>query len=219
MIVIVPGLVDGDELAELRSIGAGGDFASGKASAGRNIRRAKDNLELRDAGSSSRIREIVQGAMGRSGRVSDAVLPKYITPPMMSLYREGMHYGRHLDLAMAQQNRIRSDISMTLFLSELDSYDGGELEIETDYGRQRIRLPAGHAVFYPTLFPHEVKPVTRGERLACVMWLQSVVREPERRKILADLAALSGQFERPRQDEAYESLMRCHQNLLRMWAS
>ena len=73
-------------------------------------------------------------------------------------------------------------------------------------------------MFYPTLFPHQVLPVTRGERLACVLWLQSAVRESERRRILSDLAALSGEFERPRQNDAYDLLMRCHQNLLRMWA-
>ena len=219
MIVVVPDLVNAGELAALRAIAAGGGFGSGKATTGRHLKDAKDNLEIADAGAQARVREIVQGAIGRSGRISDTIMPKYITPPIMSLYREGMHYGRHLDLAMAQQNRLRSDISMTLFLSDLGAYDGGDLDIESDYGRQHIRLPAGHAVFYPTLFPHQVRPVTRGERLACVLWIQSAVREAERRRILSDLAALSGEFERPRQKDAYDLLMRCHQNLLRMWAN
>lgn len=218
MIVVIPDLVNAEELAALRAIAAEGGFGSGKLSTGRHLQSVKDNLEVRDEAAQTRVREIVQGAFARSSRVSDAILPRYVTPPIMSLYREGMHYGRHLDLAMAQQNRLRSDISMTLFLSDLGSYEGGALEIDSDYGRQTIRLPAGHAVFYPTLFPHEVKPVTRGERLACVLWVQSVVREAERRRVLSDLAALSGQFERPRQKEAYDLLMRCHQNLLRMWA-
>lgn len=219
MIIVVPDLLDAAELAELRRIGTEGSFVSGKATAGRNLRDAKDNLEISDQARQNRIRELVQGAFGRSGRVSDAIMPRYMSPPIMSLYREGMHYGRHLDLAMAQQNRLRSDISCTIFLSDPATYDGGELDIDTDYGRQLFRLPAGHAVFYPTLFPHEVRRVTRGERLACVLWVQSLVREPDRRRILSDLSALSGQFERPRQNEGYDLLMRCHQNLLRMWAS
>jgi len=218
MIVIVPDLVNQTEIASLRAIAGEGGFGSGKASTGKHLKGAKDNLEVIDSAAQARVREIVQGAMARSSRVSDTILPKYITSPIMSLYKEGMHYGRHLDLAMAQQNRLRSDLSMTLFLSDLESYAGGELEIDSDYGRQRIRLPPGHAVFYPTLFPHEVKPVTRGERLACVLWVQSVVRQSEQRRVLSDLAALSGQFERPRQNDAYDLLMRCHQNLLRMWA-
>ena len=219
MIVVIPNLVNDAEIAALRAIAAEGGFGSGKASTGKYLKGAKDNQEVIYSAAQTRVREIVQSAIGRNGQVSDTILPKYFTAPLMSLYREGMHYGRHLDLAMSQQNRLRSDMSMTLFLSELDSYAGGELEIDSDYGRQRIRLPAGHAVFYPTLFPHEVKPVTRGERLACVLWVQSAVREAERRRVLSDLAALSGQFERPRQNDAYDLLMRCHQNLLRMWAS
>jgi PKHD-type hydroxylase len=219
MIVTVPQLLTGDEIAALREIASGGRFASGKATAGRNLRAIKDNLEISDASATEQIRQIIQGGLARNRRVSDAIMPKLMTPPLMSLYRPGMAYGRHLDLAMAERNRLRSDISMTLFLSDLDAYDGGALRIETDYGVQEVRLPPGDAVFYPTLFPHQVNPVTRGERLACVLWIQSLVREPERRRILSDLSDLGGVFDRATQDAAYNSLMRCHQNLLRMWAS
>ena len=124
MIVVVPDLVNATEIAALRAIAGEGGFGSGKATTGRHLKAAKDNLEVVDQAAQGRVREIVQGAMGRSNRVSDAILPKYVTSSIMSLYREGMHYGRHLDLAMAQQNRLRSDLSMTLFLSDLESYAG-----------------------------------------------------------------------------------------------
>ena len=219
MLVIVPNLITADELAALRQVAATAQFGSGKATAGRNLQAVKNNLEIRDPAATERVRELVQGAFSRNRRVNDAIMPKLMTPPLMSLYRPGMAYGNHLDLAMAERNRLRSDISMTLFLNDPDSYDGGELHIETDYGPQEVRLGAGDAVFYPTLFPHRVNEVTRGERLACVLWLQSLVRQPERRRILADLSDLSGVIDRTRQEAAYNSLMRCHQNLLRMWAS
>ena len=219
MLVVVPDLINADELREMRRIGAAGGFGSGKATAGANVRAVKDNLELQGEAATARLRAMIQQAFARSTLVSDAVLPRMMTAPLMSLYRAGMAYGTHLDLAMAERNRLRSDLSMTLFLSDPDAYAGGELVIESDYGVQQVRLPAGHAVFYPTLFPHRVAKVERGERLACVLWIQSLVREPDRRRILFDLAQTGGCLERPRQDEAYAMLMRCHQNLLRMWSS
>jgi len=217
MILVAPGFVDQGELAALRRLAGGGSFASGSATAGPGLSAVKHNLESDDDATRNAIRDILRLAFARNVAVNDAVMPRLMTQPIVSLYREGMAYGAHLDNAMAQQNRLRSDVSMTLFLSDPDSYEGGALAIEGDLGRRAFRLPAGDAVFYPTQHLHEVTRVTRGERLACVLWIQSLVREPERRRILADLAALGASLGGPGGDGRYETLMRCHQNLLRMW--
>lgn len=217
MIVVVPGLLDESELAAVRRLATGGSFTSGAATAGSALAGVKNNLESDDEAARDAIRDVLRIAFARSALVNDAVLPRLMTQPIVSLYREGMAYGTHLDNAMAQRNRLRSDISMTLFLSEPDDYEGGALAIQGDIGRRSFRLPAGDAVFYPTHYLHEVTRVTRGERLACVLWIQSLVREPERRRILADLASLAPGLGGPGGDGRHETLMRCHQNLLRMW--
>lgn len=217
MIVFVPQLVDGDELAAMRRIGSESRFTSGMASAGEGLTGIKNNLEADDDETTVAARDILRGAFARHAVIQDAVMPRLMTPPIISLYREGMAYGPHLDHAMAQQNRLRSDISMTLFLTPPEDYEGGDLAIEGDVGRRSFRLPAGDAIFYPTHYLHEVTPVTQGERLACVLWIQSLVREPERRRILADLAALAAGLGGPGEGGEFETLMRCHQNLLRMW--
>jgi PKHD-type hydroxylase len=115
-------------------------------------------------------------------------MPRGVTPPTFNRYDPGMTYGRHVDNPLMGAGRLRTDLSVTVFLSDLDSYDGGELCIESDLDVRRVRLPAGDAVIYPSGLVHWVEPVTRGVRIAAIAWIQSVIRDHAMRQVVADSA-------------------------------
>jgi len=161
-------------------------------------------------------------ALGLSTLFFSAALPKQVFPPLFNRYREGMSFANHVDSAIRTHDksriRIRTDLSATLFLSAPDEYDGGELLIEDTYGVQRVKLPSGSMVLYPTASLHRVEPIRRGVRVASFFWIQSMVRDDAQRSLLFDLdmATIRLTNDRPG-DPALVSLVGVYHNLLRMW--
>ena len=196
------------------------NFIDGKLSAGDNARIEKNNEELAattdqlDALNSVVMTQLVQQPI-----YLNSALPAKISLPIYARYTSGMSYGRHIDdPVMGGTSRYRSDISITIFLCNPEDYEGGELCIETDFGPCEIKLPAGHAVLYPSSSRHAVNPVTRGERLVAIAWVQSMVRNAEQRRILFQLSQAREQLKSQSQSEIYQQIDDSYVNLVRMWA-
>ena len=162
-------------------------------------------------------------SLGRNPQFIAAALPSRVYPPLFNRYEAGMDFGTHIDGAIrtvpGAQARLRTDLSATLFLSDPQEYDGGELVIEDTYGTHAIRLPAGHLVLYPASSLHRVNPVTRGRRTACFFWIQSMVRDDAQRTLLWQLDTAVQRLEAGQADEAAKvQLAGVYHNLLRMWS-
>ena len=221
MLTIIEDLLDEDRLVRVRDLLAGVKFESGKASAGKLARKVKNNLELPpDAPELKELNDIVMGSLVANGRYQDAVLPHRVAAPFYSCYEAGMAYGEHIDdPIMGTGPRYRSDCSITIFLSDVSEYEGGELCIRTGYGEQVVKPPAGSAVIYPSSSVHRVNAVTRGRRLAAVTWVQSLVREADHREILFDMAAARNILMAENSiSEAARRLDHAYVNLLRLWS-
>lgn len=225
MMLHAPAVLSAEELARVRALIDAADWQDGNATSGRQSALAKRNLQLpEDAPAAREAGAIVQAALTRSPLFMAAALPHTVFPPLFSRYRSGEAFGQHVDNALRfqgeRQLRIRTDLSATLFLSDPDSYDGGELAVEDTYGVHEVKLPAGDLILYPSSSLHRVQPVSRGERVVSFFWLQSLVRDDHRRALLFDmdmaiqqLAAAAGQDAAP-----IVSLTGSYHNLLRMWA-
>jgi len=165
------------------------EFVSGKQTASGRAAEVKDNLQLvlSQAGS-QKVMQTVLDALIRSEPFYYATYPKNAYPPRINRYDVGMSYGNHVDKAVMQlKEPQRTDISMTLFLNAPEEYDGGELVLVSSSGEQRIKLPAGSLVAYPSTCLHRVENVTRGTRFAAITWIQSLVRDPVQRDLLSDM--------------------------------
>ena len=221
MIVWIRELLTPGELATLVHGLSTAEFDSGRRTAGVLNRPVKENVELRnDWQAKERLDQIVLEALQRNQTFEIAARPKKIIAPIFNRYGPGMYYGSHLDNAiMDREDRTRVDLSITLFLSGPDAYDGGELVIETEYGPRTVKLPAGDAVVYPTIYYHEVKPVTRGERYACITWIQSLVRDIHKRQILYDMSVLAEWIhaQAPGSPQ-FRQFSKIQMNLYRIWA-
>jgi len=226
MLLHLKHLINADELRRLRALLAeDAPWVDGAASAGAQAVARKHNRQLaQDSEPSREARAIVLGALQRDPLFFAAALPRRIFNPLFNAYRApGEHYGAHIDNAVmhsrASGEWVRSDLSCTVFLSEPDSYDGGELVVHHSMGQQRVKLAAGDAVLYPGTSLHEVTPVTRGERLASFFWIESMVRSDEQRRVLFDLDMNLLRL-RARDGESDEAtgLSGVYHNLLRMWA-
>jgi PKHD-type hydroxylase len=222
MLTRIPDVLSAEELNSIRQVMAEGEYADGRVTAGSRARRVKDNLQLHKGDPSAReLNDVVLGALWRSRLLRMAALPKRIQRPLFSRYREGMRYGQHVDDALMKQSgdSVRTDLALTVFLSDPATYDGGELLMQSPYGEVDVKLPMGHAVLYPASTLHQVRPVTRGERWAAVTWLESHVREPAKREILFDLDAIKMALAQSRPDEPETELAhKTYSNLLRLWA-
>jgi len=218
MLMCISDLLTREETAQLRAIAANAEFSTGKRTAGRNIHDLKNNLQISDdAAGREDVDRIVLNALQRNALFQSVALPKSIHQPTLSIYKDGMEYGRHVDAAI--MNGMRADISVTIFLKDPESYDGGALNLMTGAGEQAIKLEPGAAVIYPTSAFHWVTPVTRGERLAAVTWAQSVIADADRRAVLHDLRMAIEQSTRDTpESESIQLLVKTHANLLRMWA-
>lgn len=220
MILVVPGVLSPEELAHVRSSLAGARFVDGRASAGALAQEQKHVLQLDRTGNSQReVGELVARALLRHPKVQAAALPKSIRHPSINRYEAGMYYGRHLDAPlMSGAVTTRTDLSVTVFLSEASDYAGGELVIEAQPSPITIKAGAGDAVLYSSGSIHQVKPVESGVRLVAVTWLQSLVQSAEQRRLLFELgeaiAALEAQ--NPKNDVLLR-LRATRDNLLRMW--
>ena len=192
MLLPIPDLVDAADVVAIRTLVDAAEWVDGNITSGHQSALAKRNIQLpEDCEAARRAGQIVLDALGRSALFIAAALPLKIFPPLFNSYAGGQAFGVHVDNAVRLQAgtgfRVRSDLSITVFLEDPDAYDGGELTIETHFGVQQVKLPAGHAVLYPSSSLHRVEPVTRGRRVASFFWLQSMVRDDAARQTLFDL--------------------------------
>jgi len=225
MILNVEKLLDAAALARFRAVLASAPWADGKVTAGYQSALAKRNLQLPENSAAAReLGAAVEAALGRSLMFQAAALPARIFPPLFNRYEGGQDFGTHVDNAIrivgGTGERVRTDLSATLFLTEPDDYDGGELLIEDVHGAQSIKLPAGDMILYPATSLHRVTPVTRGARIASFFWVQSLVRDDGQRAILFDMDMA---IQRLRSDVGDDhpslvALTGCYHNLLRRWA-
>lgn len=225
MLLTLPHLLSPAELQNARQQLAHAPWADGSDSAGPQARLAKNNEQLpRDCAAAQAISALVLAALDRSALFLTATLPKRVFPPRINRYGGAAnHYGDHVDASIRQmpgrRERLRTDISCTVFLSDPEEYDGGELCIADTFGEQQVKLPAGHAVIYPGTSVHQVRPVTRGHRMACFFWIESMVRSDEQRRLLyeMDMALLRLRGQHGDSPETV-ALTGTYHNLLRMWA-
>lgn len=223
MLLWLPDLLNADELRQLRDIAAQGEFVDGGQSApGLAAAAIKRNEQLSPRSALHKhITQLIMAALNRSETFRTAALPKVIQPPILSRYRAGMGYGTHIDNPIRRWPvPMRLDLSMTLFIAGPDDYLGGELVVETPYGEQSIKLPAGHGILYPTTMLHRVETVSAGERLVVVIWIQSMVQDQGKRSLLWDLAQVTqwAQDAAPN-SKPYHQLSNIRANLVRMWAT
>jgi PKHD-type hydroxylase len=221
MFLPIPKVLKEAEVRELRERLASAAFGDGAETAGRQARRVKQNEQVpRGSALAKELGKSVIGALQKNAAFVSATLPCRMTEPMFNRYAAGMRYGSHVDNAvMYQPQPLRSDISVTVFLSAPEEYDGGELLIDDLAIRQKVKLAAGSAIVYPSTSLHRVEPVTRGERLAAIIWIQSLVRDPAQRRILFDLDRATQAVTKRAPDSAEVALLSAsYHNLLRMWA-
>lgn len=217
MLLAIDRLLSATEAGALRASADTLDFSDGKASAGRYAREVKANDQAAPSPARDAVLAKVAKALQGNEIFTLAGRPRAMTPLILSRYRQGQTYGLHVDDAVMQG--LRTDISFTLFLSDPESYDGGELVIEDGFEARAVKLPAGSLMLYPSTTLHRVAPVTRGERLAVVGWVQSRVREAARREMLFDLErAVREVHGREGKSELFDLLAKSRSNLLRMWA-
>ena len=224
MLLQIPDLLSADEVRQARQLLEGAPWADGRDSAGPQAATVKNNQQLpHDAPAARAIRSLVLAGVERNPLFLPAALPKKIFTPRINRYGgDTPFYGAHVDNAIrftADGERVRTDVSCTVFLSDPDEYDGGELQVQDTYGSRGVKLPAGHAVLYPGTSIHQVSPVTRGSRLACFFWIESMVRSDEQRRLLfeLDMSLMRLREGHGETDEAV-SLTGTYHNLLRMWA-
>jgi len=225
MMIAIPDVLDTAQLARVRALMETGPWADGNITSGPQAALAKRNEQLPETSPQAQeASAIVLDALGGSPLFFAAALPLKIYPPLFNRYAGGQNFGTHIDNAIriqpGSQFRVRSDLSATLFLSDPESYDGGELTVEHHLGVQSVKLPAGHMVVYPASSLHHVEPVTRGARVASFFWIQSMVREDSARQTLFDLDSTIQTLvaERGHEDRAVIRLTGIYHNLLRRWA-
>ncbi len=223
MLLTIDDVVDPRELDEVRGLLAKSPWESGLATAGIQAATVKNNEQLPEGATHlPELRRIVLGALNRNALFFTAALPLRILPPYFNRYRGATNtYGPHVDNAMRPTDGgyVRADVSATLFLSDPADYDGGELTIADTFGRHSIKLRAGSMVVYPSSSVHEVTPVTRGERVACFMFIQSMVGDAGRRRLLYDLdMALLQLRQQVGETVPVVQLTGIYHNLLRRWA-
>lgn len=223
MLIRIPAVLDPQTLATLRQSLAEATWEDGALTAGSQAALAKHNQQLPPKGElARRLQELVLAALERHPLFFSATLPKRILPPLFNRYGGASnHYGDHVDQAIryAAGQRVRSDISATLFLADPADYDGGELVIADTFGEQRVKLAAGDLIIYPGTSVHRVEPVTRGARLASFFWIESMVRLDEQRRLLYEMdMSLMKLREQHGDSPATVQLTGTYHNLLRMWA-
>jgi PKHD-type hydroxylase len=225
MLITIDDVLTQTELAEARKLLAASAWENGLSTAGTQAAKSKNNQQLPETAKHlPRLRQLVLSALNRNALFFTAVLPQRILPPQFNRYGGDTNfYGNHVDNAMRRlpdgSGYMRSDVSATLFLSDPDSYDGGELLVEDTYGSQTVKLKAGSMVIYPAASVHQVLPVSRGERQACFMWMQSMIRSADRRRLLFDMdMALLALRQTHGDTDPVIRLTGTYHNLLRLWA-
>jgi PKHD-type hydroxylase len=224
MLLHIPDILNPEELRQARALLAAAPWADGRDSAGSQAAQVKNNEQLpHDCEAARRIRALVLAGLDRCPQFFSAALPRKVFTPRVNRYGgSANHYGPHIDNAIrttSEGQRIRTDLSCTVFLSDPQDYDGGELCIADPCGEQALKLPAGHLLLYPGTSLHQVRPVTRGTRLACFFWIESMVRGDDQRRLLYELDMnLLALRQRHGEGPETTALTGTYHNLLRMWA-
>jgi PKHD-type hydroxylase len=224
MLITIPEVLNAKEVSEARASLEAANWVDGRVTAGYQAQSVKENLQLPEGHPTAvKLGEMVLAALARSPLFMSAALPLRVFPPMFNRYKGGGYFGTHVDTAIRAMTstgqRIRTDISATLFLSEPDQYDGGELLVEDTYGTHSVKLSAGHMVLYPSTSLHRVAPVTRGERVASFFWIQSMIRNDGDRTLLYDLDTAIQTLARDTPGNPVNvQLTGVYHNLLRRWA-
>jgi PKHD-type hydroxylase len=223
VLIQVPEVLTREQVKHFREALDATEWIDGKVTAGYQSGRVKDNMQLSESNpvAADLGRQIVD-ALNRSPVFVAAALPKKIFPPLFNRYQGGQSFGNHIDNSVRRiattGEYVRTDLSVTLFLSEPDEYDGGELVMEDTYGTQSVKLPAGDAVLYPSTSLHHVRPVTRGARVSSFFWLQSMVRSDEQRSLLLTLDVAIQRLAADVPDHPSSvDLTGVYHNLLRQW--
>jgi PKHD-type hydroxylase len=224
MLTHIPGLLTPEQVAHCRARLADAEWVDGRITAGAQSALAKHNLQLPEEAPQAReLAALILDALGCNAAFISAALPLKVFPPLFNRYEEGMGFDAHIDNAIRFQpggQRVRTDLSCTLFLSDPADYDGGELIVEDTFGEHAVKLAAGDLVIYPGSSLHRVAPILRGARWASFFWIQSMIRDDGQRTLLhrldADVAALRATL--GDEDPQVLSLTGAYHNLLRMWA-
>ena len=226
MLLAIPALLTADDVAEIRRLIDGEQWVEGRATAGVQSGLAKHNLQLAACDRGQQAQAIVTKALSANGLFMSAALPRAIVPPLFNRYdgSEQHNFGNHVDNAirfLGDGSSVRTDLSVTVFLSSANDYEGGELVIEDSYGAHEVKLEAGDAILYPSSSLHRVQPVTSGSRVASFFWVESRVRDDAQRTILLDMDAAIRSLAQSLGDDKPElvALTGCYHNLLRQWAN
>ena len=218
MLTCIEDILSGEDLETIDSLLHDATFEDGKRTAGFRAKRVKENLQLKKSDNTSPCQALIRDALMKSRKFKQVAFPRLVHPVLISKYDADMQYGAHVDDAIMSSGH-RSDIAVTVFLSDPDTYVGGELYIGIGFGEVAVKLPRGAAVVYSASTIHRVAPVLKGERLAAVTWVESHIRAPERRELLADLQAVRDHLHSIDPDGEHTELgFKTYANLLRMWA-
>jgi PKHD-type hydroxylase len=223
MMLHIPGVLTPEQVKAMRERLASTEWIDGRASVGSQGAQVKRNRQLSEGSPLAlELGQIVSAALTSNPLFFSSVLPLRILPPFFNSYAGGEHYGAHVDGAIRAQRGgapVRTDVSCTVFLSDPEEYEGGELSVIDSYGTHDVKLPAGDAIVYPSTSIHEVQPVTAGERVASFLWMQSMVRDDWKRSMLYELDT-NIQALRGKHGDGPElvGLTGHYHNLLRQWA-
>jgi PKHD-type hydroxylase len=223
MLLHIPDVLSREQVTQMRAMLDAADWTDGRETVGAQGAQVKRNQQLPDASPLRRqLGEVVLAALAKNPLYHAAALPLRTLPPRFNRYEGGGQYGFHVDgavMALSSDAQLRSDVSCTLFLSEPDEYDGGELIVNDTYGEHEVKLPAGDLIVYPSSSLHRVVPVTRGTRVASFFWVQSLIRDDSRRRLLFELDASIQRLTQTGADAAaLLQLTGVYHNLLRQWA-
>lgn len=224
MLLAIPNVLTPEQVADARRQLAAAEWVDGRATAGHQGARVKDNQQLPvDSPVARQVGSMIVKALSSNPLFMAAALPLHILPPMFNRYSGGQTFGTHVDgsirVVPGTGHRLRTDISCTLFFAGPEEYDGGELIVEDTYGSKSVKLPPGHMILYPSTSLHQVTPVTRGTRLCSFFWLQSMIRDDGRRALLFDLdVAIQRLGAENATHPSVVQLTGVYHNLLRQWA-
>ena len=224
MMLRIPALLTPEEVRECRQAMEAVDWQDGRTTAGHLAARVKSNLQLPvDSPLAQKMGTLILDKLSRNPLYLSAALPLRVLPPRFNRYEGGGTYGNHIDNALfvipGTAIKVRTDVSTTVFFSDPDEYEGGELVVEDTFGHQSVKLAAGDAILYPGTSLHRVNPVTQGTRYASFFWTQSLVQSDEQRRLLFDLDQSIQQLTADCPDHPrLSALSGTYHNLLRMWS-
>ena len=224
MLLQIPDVLTAEQVSDVRRRLEQAQWIDGRATAGPQSARAKDNLQIpEDHPVAREVGDIILSALSSNSLFVSAALPLRVFPPLFNCYRGGQSFGNHVDNAIRQTRSrgvmVRTDLSATLFLADPEEYEGGELMVEDTYGVHSVKLPSGHMVLYPASSLHQVTPVTRGARIASFFWIQSLIRDDGERTLLFDLDTSIQRLTLEVPDHpSVVQLTAVYHNLLRRWA-